>query len=199
MKKPSKSPYLTISRKRAIEIAAIALCLTLFVVLAYLNRNAFCAAKEADDRPLVAVSTLSVTEDEVRKSLEDAGFTPQADGSLLCLDGSLWRAAFDSDANGLRMIDLTVPLYPDDRSDSEIGKQLNAQNKAVKETLAALSETWLPLLGGSRTDADKLVSLCETAVRTARDRQFETDAFTVQIKPSASEGLLLRWVRKPEA
>ncbi len=186
MAKSRKHTFLTGSKARLYEGIGLAVLLLLFTVLAFANQRTFCAGNEtAQTTPRFSTQIYDLE----AASLE-AGFSLQSD-RLVCPDGSDWAFAGSYDEDGLTELTLSVPLFADEKGESETAALLNRQNDAIRTMLLALLERWYPLLGGSFADAEKIVQGCESAAKSGNAKTFSTKYYALQAYPT-EDGISVR-------
>ena len=195
MKKARKHKFLTASKARLIEWIGVALVCVLFIVLAVLNRDSFCAPENGTDNRILSSNTYyGYTVKQLQADVENAGFVLQSD-AISSPSGSEWAYEATVDADGISDLSINVPLRPVSKGKSSTDALHNQQNEQIRSELLSLLEAIWPSMGGSIADAEKLVQGCESALSSQKTKSFSTKRYACQAIPS-DEGVILRFIRE---
>ena len=189
-----KKPFLmTSTGAKAMEAAGIVVIIILFAVLVLLNRAKFSGQKSNAVQAAEPVSS-GVQPYAIANAFQNAGFAVKS-GVPDLSDESGWSYLSRTDSDGVASIDLTVPLYADQKEDGTATVSMfNTQNEAVRKRLLSLLTELLPVFGENPSVASGILQKCTEALGSEKIKTVSLGYYTLQLVP-VSEGLSLSFSR----
>lgn len=192
MKKKRKQPtFVSSFAAKLLEVGGVLLVAVLFVVLAVLNRSTGGKASAPAETPVPTPVLIDAA--ALDDAIQSAGFVREAN-KLITPTGQEWPCAVETDPLGVSILSITAPVHANLKGDSLLAEAFNAQNRAIRETLADLLESVYPVFGGSGADAVSIVERCVTVQGRQSTVSLRTDRAVLTITPEG-EGVLLTFKR----